>query len=280
MNSCKLLIFADLHYEPAENDEFYTGVKRKLTQYSKSIMETLIKKINQIKPDVAINLGDLIQNLHNHDIDICNFKYICNVMKKIEVPYYVVTGNHDLLSMSRKEVDEILGYKNSTFSVNINGYHLVILGLDATVETPSTNGKIVKPRKISEKDLEWLKDDIKTNKLPSIVFLHYGIAEDDLKGNWWFEHNIEGGLLQNRNELKTILKTDKNLLAVFSGHQHWTKTIIEDNIPYYILGSLTEDSNFTGVPDAVWFEVDLKDKEITITEHQLDFNEIKQNIVN
>ena len=41
---------------------------------------------------------------------------------------------------------------------------------------------------------------------------------------------LQIGLQNSKKELKEILKSDKNLLAVFSGHQHWTKKIVEDFI--------------------------------------------------
>ena len=46
------------------------------------------------------------------------------------------------------------------------------------------------------------------NELPTIVCLHFGVAEDQMKGNWWFESCPETALLGNRKELKEILKTD------------------------------------------------------------------------
>ena len=76
----------------------------------------------------------------------------------------------------------------------------------------------IKPQFISKEDLEWLKNDLEKNTLPSILFTHFGMAEDNMKGNWWFESCSEHALLGNRKEVKEILKKDKNLIAVFSLH--------------------------------------------------------------
>ena len=51
-------------------------------------------------------------------------------------------------------------------------------------------------------------------------------------------------------------------MAVFSGHQHWTKKIIEDGIPYYVLGSMTENINNDGIPDGVYFIVDFNGEKL------------------
>lgn len=76
-----------------------------------------------------------------------------------------------------------------------------------------------------------------------------------MKGNWWFENCPQYAVLGNRKEIKDILNKDKNLIAVFSGHQHWTKKLIENGVNYYVLGSLTENINDNGVPDGVYYEV-------------------------
>lgn len=275
-SNCKLILFSDLHY--AQKSQIIPGSnaeKRKLVHFTEPLVNKLIYKINtSIHPDAVITLGDLIEDCCNHDNDITNLKYIWNILKKIESPFYSITGNHDLRTMySRKEVEEIMEYNHSTFSKDVNGYHLVFLGLDVNCnlgkDLSLSEGGIIKTHFLSNNDLEWLRNDLKQNRLPSIVFVHYGIAEDTMEGNWWFEKCPHYALLGNRKELKEILKEDKNLLAVFSGHQHWTKKIVEDGIPYYIIGSLTENINMDGIPDGVYFEVDINGKNLTVTEHHL-----------
>ena len=90
-----------------------------------------------------------------------------------------------------------------------------------------------------------------------------------MKGNWWFEKDKEEALLENRNELKEILESDKNIVAVFSGHQHWTKEIEENNIKYFIVGSLVENVNNDGIPDGIFLEVDIKDKNMEIKKRHI-----------
>ncbi len=274
--SCKLILFSDLHYLPKE--QIIPGSKaekRKLVDSAEPLLDKLIHEINtSIHPDAVINLGDLIEDCRNHDNDITNLKYIWNILKRIEPTFYSITGNHDLRTMqSRKEVEEIMEYNHSTFSKDINGYHLVFLGLDLNSNLGKnlslSEGGIIKTHFLSNNDLEWLRNDLNQNKLPSIVFIHYAIAEDTMEGNWWFENCPNYALLANRKELKEILREDKNLLAVFSGHQHWSKKIIEDGIPYYIVGSLTENIHMDGTPDGVYFEVEINEKNLTINEHHL-----------
>lgn len=273
-SKCKLVIFSDIHYAPEKPINNGSIIDRKLMEYAIPLLKQLINNINNdIRPDIAINLGDLVEDFNNHDKDIINLNFIWRMLKNIKVPFYSIAGNHDLRSMSsRKEVEQIMGYEHSTFSVNMLGYHFVFLGLDVNESLSVEFGGIVKTQFISNEDLEWLKNDLEKNNLPSIIFTHFGIAEDNMKENWWFGKHPDHALLGNRKEVKEVLKKDKNLIAVFSGHQHWTKKIVEDGINYYVVGSLTENIHDDGIPDGVYFEVDLEENKISVKEHHLELN--------
>lgn len=270
----KLVVFSDIHYAPEPPINNGSIIDRKLTQYSIPILKKLIDTINHsIKPDVAVNLGDLIEDFKDHDKDIVNLNYIWNILKQIETPFYSTIGNHDLRSMqSRKEVEQIMGYQNSTFSVDIKGYHLIFLSLTINTQIGTEEGGIQKTRVVSQEDLEWLRNDLKQNNLPCLLFTHYGITEDDMIGNWWFEKCPNSALFENRREIKDILTSDKNIIAVFSGHQHWTKETIEDGLKYYVVGSLIEDIKEDGIPDGVYLVIEITKRTIKVEEHHIRLN--------
>lgn len=271
MDKKKIVIFSDLHYAPEKPINNGSIIDRKLMEYAEPLLQKLIDKINnEIKPDLVINLGDLIEDFNNHDKDIINLNYIWNKFKNINAEFCSCIGNHDLRSMSsRNEVEQIMNYEHSTFSFNKAGMHIVILGTYVNNDLGTKSGGILKTQFISEEDLGWLRKDLNQNDLPTIICIHFGIAEDDMKGNWWFESCPERALLGNRKELKEIIKNNKNILAVFSGHQHWTKHIKEDEISYYVLGSMTENINDDGIPDGVYFVVEFDDKNLEVIEKHI-----------
>lgn len=266
-NALRMVIFSDIHYLDENHNEQYN---RKLTKLSIPLFEKLNYEINNnIKPDLCIYLGDFIEDTNNYNQDIKNFKEIYSKFKNIKVPFYAVPGNHDLRSMkSRTEIENIIG-RYSTFSINVKGYHLIFLGLDVKNNLGTAQGGILKTQFISENDLEWLRKDLDENNLPCIIFNHFGIAEDDMIGNWWFENCPESALLANRKEVKEIFKKSNNIIGVFSGHQHWTKKIVEENINYYIVGSLIENINNDNIPDGVYFEVEIFNKELKLFEKHI-----------
>lgn len=110
---------------------------------------------------------------------------------------------------------------------------------------------------------------MKKNNLPCLIFTHFGIAEDEQNGNFWFEIEPEAGLLGNRKQVKDIINNDKNVIGIFTAHQHWTKRITENGKNYYILGSLTENINNDGVPDGVYFEVELNGRNVKVIEKHI-----------
>lgn len=266
----KMIVFSDIHYMNDRKCEEYDN--RKLTEYSTILVNKIIDKVNnEIKPDVCLHLGDLIQDTKDREKDLENISKIWLTLKKFKVPFYTLIGNHELKTMNtRKEVLDILGYEKATFSVNISEYHLVFLGIGVNQNADSTNGGISRIRYIPDEDIEWLQNDLEENKNKNcIIFSHYGIAEDDMKGNFWFEKAIGSAVLSNRKEIKEILGKYNNILAVFCGHQHWTKKIIEDGISYYMVGSLIENINSNGIPDGVYLEVDVDNKNCNVTEHHI-----------
>ncbi|MGD9901221.1 MAG: metallophosphoesterase [Spirochaetales bacterium] len=268
-NDAKFIIFSDIHYAPVALDIKVDGVQRKLTEYAVPLANKLIETVNETMPDAVINLGDSIQDSSNYEEDINNLKYICNVFKGFNVPFLSVSGNHDLRLLSRQEVSDIMGQNHHNFSEDIKGYHIMFLGLDVNEAAPNGSGGILRTRKLRSSTLEWIKNDLLNNNLPTLIFIHYGVAEDDMQNNFWFYKNKEAALLENRVELKHILENDNNVLAVFSGHQHWTKRLVEGNIQYFVVGSLTENMKNDGVPDGIYLEVDIKNKDIEVKEHHL-----------
>ena len=197
-------------------------------------------------------------------------------------------GNHDLRTInSRKKLEEIMGYENATFSFNLFGYHFVMLSTDIK-ETININKEEVnklqhliegitekeinalfKTQYVSDSEIKWLKEDLEKNSLPCVIFSHFGIAEDIQEGNYWFSQAPELGLLGNRRQIKDIINKDENIIAIFTAHQHWTKKITEDGKNYYILGSLIENINNDGVPDGVYFEVNIEEKNVEVIERHI-----------
>jgi len=254
----KIVVFADVHYFGGDLETALFNKNKKLVQYAVPLLEKLAGVINTTDVHVAVNLGDIIQDMNDKQADLECLRFMFDKLKMIHCPCYSVLGNHDLKMMDTiKEVEDILGH-SSTFSVDAQGYHLVFLTTEIRPERGLGRGGCFKAQYMAEETLEWLKKDLAENALPCLIFTHYGLAEDaELTDGCMF--------MKNRADVKDILRRDKNVLAVFVGHQHITKTIIEDGIPYYLLGSLTGCTKERGVPDGEYYEIEAGDGAFSVT---------------
>ena len=131
----KILVFADLHYYGDDIKNALFSTERKLVQYAIPMLDEIIKICNNEDISICVNLGDIIQDTNDKDRDIKCLEYMFEKLKEIKCPCYSVLGNHDLKMMdSIKEVEKIMGYDNSTYSVDYEGYHLVFLTTEVRPE--------------------------------------------------------------------------------------------------------------------------------------------------
>lgn len=263
----RFVIVSDFHYALGKYLDEKARCGRKLMQYAEPLLEKFIDEMNEtIRPDFVMNLGDLIQDYGDYEEDVETMREFWSKFKRLDAPVYTCVGNHDLrATKDRAAVAAALGYEKTTWSVDVAGLHVVVLGTDVDYDAVDSKGIKFEKHWISDEDLDWLETDLKQTELPVVICLHFGVAEDSQEGNYWFDPCPEEGLIKNRRELKKILKDSGKVRAVFSGHQHWTKTLVEDGIPYYLVGSMTENMEWDGIPDGVYLAVTLDETTVKVT---------------
>ena len=155
MNRFKLILFSDIHYLDKRPEKTDWVLDRKLTQYSEKLVDIMIDKINnEYKPNLSVCLGDLIEDQFNYEQDLKNYKYIWDKLKNIKVPFYSVIGNHDLRTInSRKVLEDIMEYKNATFSFDLDGYHFIILSTDVMENVNIENSVLNRYKNISKEEI-------------------------------------------------------------------------------------------------------------------------------
>lgn len=264
----KIIVFADIHYFAGDIKTAIFNTKKKLVKYALPMLDKLTEKINnEYKADLAVNLGDIIQDTTKHDEDIEALKFMFERLKAIKCPCYSLLGNHDLKMMdSVEEVEALLGYK-TTHSLNVDGFHLVFLTTEVRPELGTERGGCYKAQYLSDADLKWLEEDLKNNTLPCLIFTHYALAEDE-------SIQDECMFMKNRAEVKRIINRSKNVKAVFSGHQHTHKTLTEDGIDYYIVDSMIANSEIDGEPRGTYLEIDTDGGEIAVRMRRITVKEL------
>ena len=89
LHGLKIVHFSDLHYGSTIN---------------KNNLNKIITKINNLKPDVLVFTGDLIEE--NYNLSKNNLKYLTNELSKIEAKLgkYSIIGNHDYYNENYKNI--------------------------------------------------------------------------------------------------------------------------------------------------------------------------------
>lgn len=242
----KFAIINDAHVG-FEGTGYYKNVQRKLTQDAERLIKEFVDKMNTSeKPEFVVNLGDSIEDVNDREKDFGLFDKSRKLLAKLKMPVYTLIGNHDVRTLTHADIAALFGYKEMYYSFDHDVYHFVALSFVMTGNHTIDLGDIFAA--VPEDQLAWLKKDLSKTKKPTVVFMHYGLAEDDMQGNFWFENAPEKGLLSNRAEVRKIMEASGRVKAVFTAHQHWNRMIVHNGIPYFTVTSLVENFNNDGIP--------------------------------
>lgn len=257
----KILVFADLHYYGGDEQRFDST--RKLVKFAIPMLDELIKIAENEDVSIVANLGDIIQDTNDKELDLECLEYMFDQLKRFKCPCYNLLGNHDLKMMdSIEEVEKIIGCETSRYSVDADGFHLVFLTTDVMPELGTARGGSYKTQILSEQGLDWLKKDLENNNLPCLIFTHFPLVEAE---------NVQDECMymKNRDDVMKIINNDNNIKAVFSGHQHTPKVLEKNGIKHYIVGSPTTSLEANGIPIGVYRMIETVGNDIIVTEHNI-----------
>ncbi|MFW5740449.1 MAG: metallophosphoesterase family protein, partial [Myxococcota bacterium] len=151
----------------------------------------------------------------------------------LQAPVRHVVGNHDTIHQSDDMIREAWGHDGELFySFDAGGYHFAVL---RTIERAHVDTRI------DPEQIEWLRADLAQRRLPSVVAMHHAAAEQDLRGNPWFEQAPHIALVNGRAALRGVIAESGRVVLVLNGHLHWSHVGIHDGVPYVTVQSLTEN---------------------------------------
>jgi len=226
-------MISDVHYADRERagTRFYNQSLAKVQE--------AVDRMNQEKLDFAIELGDFKDQdaVPNEANTLKYLTDIESVFQKIDGPTYHVLGNHDMDGISKHQFLERventgIPSTKSYYSFNQKGIHFVVLDGNFTKEEKAyDHGNFSwDDAFISSDQVNWLKDDLKLNKLPVIVFIHQML--DDSK-------SVKQAV-QNAAEVRQILEQSGNVLYVFQGHVHEERYNLINGIHYYSVNAVVD----------------------------------------
>jgi len=259
-------MISDVHYANRESagTRFYNQSLGKVQE--------AIDRMNQEKLDFAIELGDFKDQdaVPNEANTLKYLDDIESVFQKFKGPTYHVLGNHDMDGISKQQFLERVENTDipkteSYYSFSRKGIHFVVLDGDFTKDGKAYNhGNFSWDDSfIPESQINWLKDDLKENRLPVIVFVH------QMLGNWR-DVKLE---VQNAAAVRQILEQSGKVLCVFQGHVHEESYNLINGIPYYSVNAVVDGD---GPENSAYMIVDIyKDGSLKIdgfrraTDHEI-----------
>ena len=248
----KFVILSDLHVGP---EAYYHGVLRKINKNVNEMLSNFVNVVNnEIKPDFVIVMGDIIED-DNYENDMKNMKSVKNILSELNCDVHYVIGNHDLRNMPEDDVLNILKLKSPYYSFDSKDIHFIVLYSKRSGE---------KGALIPHDQLKWLEKDLSKMDKKCIIFVHYGLADQDLKGNPWFDGRPEACLIKNRIDVRNVIKQSDKVIAVFNGHLHWDKKHVHDSIPYFTIQSIIENEDDKNLPSGAYAIVNIGSKKILV----------------
>lgn len=226
-------MIADIHYadrEPARN-RYYRESLDKLNEF--------IEVMNKEKVAFIVELGDFKDQdeVPNQANTLKYLDAVEAVYQKFNGPTYHVLGNHDMDGITKTQFLEHventgIPKDKNYYSFDQKGVHFVVLDGNYTssgLDYNKDNYRGVESW-IPETQVNWLRADLETNKLPTIVFIHQLLG--DSKGM--------KKSARNAPEVREVLENSGNVLCVFEGHVNSERHSKINRIHYYSLISAVE----------------------------------------
>lgn len=226
-------MITDVHYADREpgGTRFY--------RQSLSKVKEAIDKMNAEKLDFAIELGDFKDQDEKPD-ESRTLKYLSDiesVFQQFNGPTYHVLGNHDMDGISKQQFLERVentgvSKDKSYYSFTLKGVHFIVLDGNFTKDgKPYDHGNFSwNDAFIPNDEVNWLKDDLKSNELPVVVFVHQMLEES--KGKNY--------AVANAPEVRSILEQSGKVRCVLEGHVHEEIYQQINGIHYYSLNAVID----------------------------------------
>ena len=211
----------------ADSDQFqFVVVSDRTGGRREKIFSRAVEQINLMQPEFVVSVGDLIDG---YSTDMAKIKpqwdEFDGYVKKLEMPFFYVPGNHDVTN--KQQVELWAGrYGKAYYSFQYKGVLFLCLNTE-----DGTGGNIVGPEQVAfvKKTLEETKGAKWT-----LIFVHKPIwtAADQEKVGWAECERALAG----RN------------YTVFCGHVHRYQKYVRNGMNYYQLATTGGGSKLRGIP--------------------------------
>lgn len=250
-------VVTDQHFGPEAR---LSGKLRKLTGRAPELTRAFARRMRrEVRPDLVVNLGDCIED-ESPSADLERYRACLSLLDEAGCELVHVAGNHDRIHLRAPELRRAWGLEPAGplhRSFDRRGVHFVVLATHEQKDVEVT---------VDDDQIAWLQADLAATKLPTVVLMHHSAAEQDLRGNRWFEGAPHICLVRRRARLRELFARHGRTRLVINGHLHWNHLDVIGGIPYVTLQSLVEnvEDDAPGRPAAAHAVVRLDERRLLI----------------
>ncbi len=219
----------------------YGGRKKlahKLTNRAPGELEKVVAYMNDVyQPDIVVGGGDYVESSGVKPEKAKEQLLLINsIFSKLHAPRLYAIGNHDMRSLTKAEVLEILGLSEAHTIRDIGDWRLVVFDTNFDKNTDDDRGaKSYTVGYVSRSELEWLRRALETDR-PTIVFSHHSPVTT---------LNIEGALstnISNAEAVRAIFEHAPHVVAVVSGHTPRPQYQEYNGVHYFVGDTLVNET--------------------------------------
>lgn len=224
--SLRIGLITDLHHadKPAAGNRFYRETIAKLNSAAAEFQKSRL--------DFVVEMGDLIDAAESVETELCYLRTVNREFSKLSSDRHYVLGNHCVETLTKAEFLQEVGQKESYYPFDRAGFHFIVLdacfrndGVPYGRKNSKWNDANIPPA-----ELEWLREDLQSTNLPTLVFVHQRLDVTT-------DHGVK-----NCVDVRDVLKNSGHVLAVFQGHSHQNDLKDIDGIHYCTLVAIVEGS--------------------------------------
>ncbi len=227
----KIIQITDLHIDVEGESPFDIDVRQNFLK--------IIHKVQTLEPQHLVISGDLCYREGDESI----YQWIKKVVDATGIPYSVIAGNHDDSSLLAKvfQLEHLMTGDELFFAKKIGKSTFLFLD--------SSKGYH------SNKQLKWLKRQLKNAKDELFVFMHHPPV---LAGVPFMDGKYA---LKDIKAIQEIFFSYPKNISIFTGHYHVEKSIRINNLLIQITPSL-------------FFQIDQGSEKFKVDHHYIAFREI------
>lgn len=213
---------------------YHASLKHKLTSRAPQELGKVVKYFNAVfKPDIVVGGGDYIESSAvKPERAKIQLKEINAVFEKVAAPRLYALGNHDMRSLSKSDVREILGIPENHAIYDVGDWRIVVVDMNYTKDDLDRGAEPYTIGHLSPSEKSWLEAALGTDR-PVIVFGHHSpLIIPNGQGTGFIQN------LDNPLELRSVLEKAGNVVAFVSGHNTMSYYEERNGIHYFIVDTL------------------------------------------